>query len=123
MVLCTILGVLILYAIILNLTVIECISILAWGFPFIKFYISFNNAMNNDETRLTTLKNKADNIMHNVGMVLDGEGLVGLEIELQNKLYEHRQKAVLVPDFIYKLFLKKQLKNEENIAENHRSEH
>ena len=119
-VLCIILGILLLYVIILNLTVIECISILAWGFPFIKFYVSFNNAMKNDDTRLTTLKNKADNIMHNVGMVLDGEGLISLEIELQNKLYEHRQKALLVPDFIYKLFRNKQQKNEENIANNHK---
>ena len=120
--LCTILGVLILYAIILNLTVIECISILAWCLPFIKFYVSFNNAMKNDDTRLTTLKNKADNIMHNVGMVLDGHELICLEIELQNKLYEHRQKAVLIPDFIYKLFRNKQQKNEEKIANNHRTQ-
>ena len=120
--LCTILGVLILYAIILNLTVIECISILAWIFPFIKFYVSFNNAIKKDLDRLTTLKNKSDNLMHNVGMVLDGDELICLEIELQNKLYEHRQKSVLIPDFIYKLFRNKQQKNEENIANNHRTQ-
>ena len=85
-VLCTILGVLLLYVIILNLTVIECISILAWGFPFIKFYVSFNNAIKKDLDRLSTLKNKSDNLMHNVGMVLDGDELIYLEIELQNKL-------------------------------------
>lgn len=117
-----ILGALILYVIILNLTVIECISILAWGFPFIKFYVSFNNAIKKDMDRLTTLKNKSDNLMHNVGMVLDGDELICLEIELQNKLYEHRRKAVLIPDFIYKLFRNKQQKNEENIANNHRNE-
>ena len=120
--LCTILGVLIIYAIILNLTVIECIFILAWIFPFIKFYVSFNNAMKKDLMRLTTLKNKSDNLMHNVGMVLDGEEIINLEIDLQKKLYEHRQKAVLIPDFIYKLFRNKQQKNEENIANNHRNE-
>lgn len=121
-VLCSILVVLLLYIIVLNLTVIECISILAWGFPFIKFYVSFNNAMNNDQTRLTMLKNKTDSIAYNMGMVSDGEELIGLEIELQNELYEHRQKAVLIPDFIYKLFRNKQQKNEENIASNHRSQ-
>ena len=121
-VLCTILGVLLLYVIILNLTVIECISILAWGFPFIKYYVSFNNAIKKDLDRLSTLKNKSDNLMHNVGMVLDGDELIYLEIELQNKLYEHRQKAVLIPDFIYKLFRNKQQKNEEKIANNHRNQ-
>ena len=57
--------------------------------------------------------------MHNVGMVLDGEEIINLEIDLQNKLYEHRKEAVLIPDFIYKLFRNKQQKNEEKIANNH----
>ena len=117
-----ILGGLLLYAIIFKLTVIECISIFAWGFPFVKFYVSANNAIKEDLERLTSLKNKSNTIMPNVGMVLDGEGVICLEIDLQNKLYEHRQKAVLIPDFIYKLFRNRQQKNEENIAHNHRTQ-
>lgn len=60
------------------------------------------------------------NLMHNVGTVLDGEELICLEIALQNKLYQHRQKAVLIPNFIYKLFRNKQQETEENIASCHR---
>lgn len=114
-------GVLVLYAIILKLNIVECISIFAWIFPFVKFYVSFNNAIKKDLTRLTSLKNKADNIIHNVGTVLDGDAIIGMEIDLQNKLYEHRKKAVFIPDFIYTVFRNKQQRNEENIAYNHRT--
>ena len=119
-VLYSIIGVLVLYIIIVNLSVVECISILALGFPFITYYIPFDKDIEKDLERLTMLKNKSDNIMHNVGTVLDGDELICLEIELQNKLYEHRQKAVLIPNFIYKLFRNKQQETEENIASCHR---
>ena len=42
------------------------------------------------------------------------------EIELQNGIFEHRMKALLIPNFFYKMCRPKQQKNEESIAENYK---
>ena len=58
--------------------------------------------------------------MNNIGLILDGGELVQKEIELQNRIFEHRKNALLIPDFFYKMCRPKQQKNEESIAENYK---
>ena len=76
--------------------------------------------MKEDDNRITKLKNTADNLLNNLGLILDGDELIQKEIELQNGIFEHRKKAVLIPDFFYKMCRAKQQKNEESIAENYK---
>ena len=76
--------------------------------------------MKEDDNRITKLKNAADNLLNNFGLFLDGDELVQKEIELQNGIFEHRKKALLIPDFFYKKCRPKQQKNEESIADNYK---
>ena len=73
--------------------------------------------MQKDEQRMTKITDEANNIS-NVGIILDGEEWIEKEIKLQEKIFEHRKQALLIPNFFYKLCRTKQQKNEESIAEN-----
>ena len=88
-----------------------------------KYLWSFNKHMKEDDNRITKLKNTADNLLNNLGLILDGDELIQKEIELQNGIFEHRKKAVLIPNFFYKLCRSKQQKNEEKIAESYKGRH
>ena len=107
-------------AAIINPSFLNFLSIALWCLPFIKYLWSFNNHMKEDDNRITKLKNAADNLLNNYGLVLDGDELIKKEIELQSGIFEHRKKALLIPNFFYKLCRSKQQKNEESIAENYK---
>ena len=107
-------------AAIINPSFLNSLSIALWCLPFIKYLWSFSDHMKEDDNRITKLKNTADNLLNNYGLVLDGDELVQKEIELQNGIFEHRKKALLIPNFFYKMFRTKQQKNEEAIAENYK---
>lgn len=107
-------------AVIINPSFLNFLSIALWCLPFIKYLWSFNKQMKEDDNRITKLKNEADNLLNNLGLILDGEDLIQKEIELQNGIFEHRKKAVLIPNFFYKMCRAKQQKNEESIAENYK---
>lgn len=110
-------------AAIINPSFLNFLSIALWCLPFIKYLWSFNKHMNEDDNRITKLKNTADNLLNNLGLILDGDELIQKEIELQNGIFEHRKKAVLIPNFFYKLCRSKQQKNEEKIAESYKGRH
>jgi hypothetical protein len=103
-------------AIIINPSFLNFLSIALWCLPFVKYLWSFNNHMKEDDNRITKLKNAADNLLNNVGLILDGDELIQKEIELQNGIFEHRKKALLIPNFFYKMCRTMQQKNEEAIA-------
>lgn len=107
-------------ATIINPSFLNFLSIALWCLPFVKYLWSFNNHMKEDDDRITKLKNEADNLLNNYGLVLDGDELIQKEIKLQNGIFEHRKQALLIPDFFYKICRPKQQKNEENIAENYK---
>ena len=50
--------------------------------------------------------------------VLDEEGWLKRAVDLQERLFEHRKKTTLVPNFFYKLMWKKQQQDEESMAQN-----
>ncbi len=110
-------------AAIINPSFLNFLSIALWCLPFIKYLWSFNKHMKEDDNRITKLKNTADNLLNNLGLILDGDELIQKEIELQNGIFEHRKKAVLIPNFFYKLCRSKQQKNEEKIAESYKGRH
>ena len=110
-------------AAIINPSFLSFLSIALWCLPFIKYLWSFNKHMKEDDNRITKLKNTADNLLNNLGLILDGDELIQKEIELQNGIFEHRKKAVLIPNFFYKLCRSKQQKNEEKIAESYKGRH
>ena len=76
--------------------------------------------MKEDDNRITKLKNASDNLLNNGGLILDGDELVQKEIDLQSGIFEHRKKALLIPNFFYELCRPKQQKNEESIAGNYK---
>ena len=107
-------------AVIINPSFLNFLSIALWCLPFIKYLWSFNNHMKEDDNRITKLKNAADNLLNNFGLILDGDELIQKEIELQNGIFEHRKNALLIPNFFYKMCRTKQQKNEEAIADNYK---
>lgn len=107
------------FAAIINPSFLKFLCIALWCLPFIKYLYSFGKHMKDDDNRITKLKNEADNLLNNIGLILEGDELVQKEIELQNRIFEHRKNALLIPDFFYKICRPKQQKNEESIAENY----
>lgn len=108
------------FAVIINPSFLDFLSIALWCLPFVKYLYSFGKHMKDDDNRITKLKNEADNLLNNIGLILDGDELVQKEIELQNRIFEHRKNALLIPDFFYKMCRPKQQKYEESIAENYK---
>ena len=119
----TILVAIFVFGVIVNPSFMKIISIVPWCMPFLKYIISFNRHMQEDDKRITKLKDQADNLLYNFGLVLNGDELIQKEIELQNGIFEHRKQAVLIPNFFYKLCRSKQQKNEEKIAESYKGRH
>jgi len=115
-IMCVIIVSIFVAAIIINPSFLNFLSIALWCLPFVKYLWSFNNHMKEDDNRITKLKNAADNLLNNVGLILDGDELIQKEIELQNGIFEHRKKALLIPNFFYKMCRTMQQKNEEAIA-------
>ena len=107
-------------AAIINPSFLNFLSIALWCLPFVKYLFSFGKHMKDDDNRITRLKNKADNLLNNFGLALDGDELIQKEIELQNEIFEHRKKALLIPNFFYKICRSNQQKNEEAIAEHYK---
>lgn len=106
-----------------NPTFLKFLSMALWGLPFVKYLVSFGKHKKSDNQRIAKLKDQADNLLYNFGLVLNGDELVKREIELQNGIFEHRKQAVLIPNFFYKLCRSKQQKNEEKIAESYKGRH
>ena len=108
-------------ALFINPTFMKMISIIPWCMPFIKYLISFWKGMKKDNERLEKLRTMANNVPDE-RKVSHAETWLEREIDLQNKIYEHRKNAILIPNFFYRLCYRWQQKNEESIARNHREE-
>ena len=109
-------GVLIV-AFICNPTFFEIMSIVPWVLPFIKYMVSFNKSIKNDQEQITQMIDKANSIP-NVARVFDVDKLLKRESTLQDKLFEYRKTALLIPNFFYKIFRKNQQQNEDRIVQN-----
>ena len=105
----------------INPTFHQIVSALPWILPLVKYWIDFNKAMNADERRIKELNVKVDEIDTD-DRISYATTWIEKEIELQNKIYEHRKNAVLIPTFFYKLHYATQQKNEENIAKTQQRE-
>jgi hypothetical protein len=108
-------------AFVINPTLQQIISALPWGLPLLKFMVDFNKAMNADERRIKDMNAWAD-MIDNDDHISYASTWIEKEIELQNRIYEHRKNAVLIPTFFYKLYYVTQQKTEENIAKTHQRE-
>lgn len=107
-------------AICLELSFVSFLGVCAWALPFIKYWIEFSKNIKNDELRVRRLK---ESILSHLNMqdALDEEGWLKRIIEWQNSLFEHRCKAVMVPNFFYQIFKKRQQKEEYSIAQDIKS--
>ena len=103
-----------------NSSFLEILSFISWSLPFIKYCYSFKKRMNEDGERLEKLNRTADSLAE-----LDFENhseAFHLIVGLQNDIFEHRKKAVLIPNFFFKFFYKFFQSKEEKIAGNYRGE-
>ena len=103
-----------------NSPMLETLCFISWTLPFIKYCYSFKKRMNEDEERLEKLNHTADNLAE-----LDCENhsdVFHLIVGLQNDIFEHRKKTVLIPNKFYRILYKFFQKREENIAGNYRGE-
>lgn len=100
-----------------NPTFLEALSFVPWILPFVKYMVSFNKHMKNDQIRIAQMTDKANSIP-NIAQAFDVDALLKRESELQDKLFEHRKQALLIPNLFYKICRPKQQQNEEQIAQN-----
>ena len=110
-------GAIVISTIILNLRVLDMIGMLAWCLPFIKYWRSFRKNMKADDQRIRRIQESIHSYL-NMKEALDEEGWLKRAVDLQERLFEHRQKTTLVPNFFYKLMWKKQQQDEESMAQN-----
>ena len=103
-------------AICFELSFISFLGICAWALPFIKYWIEFSKNIKNDELRVRRLK---ESIFSHLNMkdALDEEGWLKRITEWQDLIFEHRCKAVMVPNFFYRIFKGQQQSQEHSIAE------
>ena len=103
-------------AICLKLSFISFLGICAWALPFIKYWIEFSKNIKNDEFRVRRLK---ESLLSHLNMkdAFDEKGWLKIIIEWQDSIFEHRCKAVMVPNFFYRIFKKRQQNQEHFIAE------
>ncbi|MDO4947829.1 MAG: S-4TM family putative pore-forming effector [Fibrobacter sp.] len=93
----------------------QWISFIPWFLPFAKYLITFNKNMNADKIRLDKLNKMACEILDkDYGCCSDKYNDL---IDLQAQIFEHRKKAVLIPNFFFLLYRSRQQKNEELIAD------
>ena len=111
------------FGITLNQSVLGYLSTISWCLPFIRMLYECKKALKEDEVRLNGLTNTVNNLLNNYGMVLTEDELIENEKELQDRIYEHRRRAFLIPNFFYKLFRSKQQKEEQAIAANYKGEY
>lgn len=110
-------GAIAISTIILNLRVLDTIGMLSWCLPFIKYWRSFHKNMKADDQRIRRIQESVHSYL-SMKDVLDEEGWLKRAVDLQERLFEHRKKTTLVPNFFYKLMWKKQQQDEESMAQN-----
>lgn len=103
-----------------NSSFLEILSFVSWSLPFIKYCYSFKERMNEDGERLEKLNHTADSLTE-LDFKNHSEAIL-LIVGLQNDIFEHRKKAVLIPNFFFKFFYKLFQTKEEKIAGNYRGE-
>ncbi|MBR2929936.1 MAG: hypothetical protein IKC32_01785 [Clostridia bacterium] len=103
-------------AICLELSFISFLGVCAWALPFIKYWIEFSKNIKNDELRVRRLKEIIFSHLH-MKDALNEEGWLKRIIEWQDLIFEHRCKAVMVPNFFYRIFKGQQQSQEYSIAE------
>lgn len=106
----------IIIAVALKMTVFELIINIATFAPLIKFLLPLKKQLKEDCNRLKNILHKQNTINNQLGVVIGGEELYPKVIKIQRELFEHRAKALMVPDFFYRLMRKKQQNIEDKIA-------
>lgn len=111
-------GILLIISIAFKMTVFEIIINIGTFLPIFKFIYSMREKSNKDIKRLDNIKYIQNTISNSFGVAIGAEELYAKEIKIQDKLYEHRKSATMIPDFFYKMFRNKQEDIEEKIAQN-----
>lgn len=104
----TIVFALVMTAILLDLSFLAFLSLCSWATPFIKCWIEFSKKMKDDEKRISRIKEGILAHLQNQDRLIDRDSSITWSIKWQDKIYNHRCNAILVPDFFYKLFRNKQ---------------
>ncbi|MEE1276127.1 MAG: S-4TM family putative pore-forming effector [Fibrobacteraceae bacterium] len=103
-----------------NPSLLEVLGFISWILPFVKYCSSFYKRMEQDEKKLKEMNDFADSL---VELDFDNNpNAINDLIKLQNEIFEHRKKAVLIPNKFFGFFHHSFQKREENIAENFRGE-
>lgn len=107
---------LVITALTINPSIIKFINIFAWFLPIADYGFNTINKLRDDIARLDLLKKQAEDVEiqlanNNTYQIYDKL------ISLQQKIMDHRQSSILVPDWFYQIRKNKHQKREANIAD------
>lgn len=109
-----------LYSVYYNLTMFQMFALLVWAIPILQYvFAQYKDVYENIES-LKSLKQKYALIENNLENYDEGE-LYSKLCNLQLYIFEHRKKALLIPDWFYNFFREKIQYHEDNIAKQKKS--
>jgi predicted neutral ceramidase superfamily lipid hydrolase len=106
---------LIVYLIIIKASLAITLALASWVFPLEQFLLTQLNGLGGDIDFLEKINAEQRRLESN----FDNIGSRNMQCELcnlQNLIFEHRKKAIMIPSFYYKIFKKKTQQNEDSIA-------
>ncbi|MCM1566683.1 MAG: hypothetical protein FNP40_15470 [Dehalobacter sp. 4CP] len=117
---CMILSVaILLIAILAKSSLFQFFAMLAWAIPIWQFFLNQCKDIYCDLGTLKELKNEYELILNNKVNYSDSELYAQLET-LQSFIFDHRKKAVLIPNWFYRCFQRKFQTHEDAIALQHK---
>ena len=102
-------------AVALGMTVFEFIVNFATFIPLVKYYFPLLRQLKDDRLRLSDISSFQRDIDSSIDNI-SNEKLYIKVYEMQQRLYEHRKKALLVPDLFYKICRNKQQDVEDKVS-------
>ena len=88
-------------------------------FPSLSNYLyGIINNLKGDIDELSKINKKSEDIERKIEENICKKEIINFEIDLQEEIYNQRRKLYLIPNFFYKINLKKYQKNKANVAEN-----
>lgn len=99
-----------------NSTLSQFIILSTTFLPLIDYVYDIISGFIQDNNRIGRIMQNQNEIEGPDGFLFEGKELYQKEVQLQNMIYEHRKCAVLIPDFMYNIFQKKQQKKADRAA-------
>lgn len=88
-------------------------------FPSLSNYLyGIINNLKGDIEELSKINKKSEDIERKIEENIWKKEIINFEIDLQEEIYNQRRKLYLIPNFFYKINLKKYQKNKDKVAEN-----